>query len=437
MDSSDLPPDPDAGKSLEQRGRTLADDLRRHIDHCRAWQRRLAAADVVLRQARKAGYRVDAKPDAATERMGSFGATEDWLSGKLRHLGALQPGLGTRSDRACGSGTSTVAHNETGDEWFEPPVRPSRRALRLVVPAEPPPEVASAVDVLIRAWGAAHQMDDARHSLQDRWSLLQALMEDIDTSYRAWKPFLLRFVRARARELGLAQTDVDPEGVVQDAFAATLPRWAEIDDPKAYLFVVARRLVGRAVPDAAIRTSAGTEDLLGGGESQWRWNSLSQNSGAETVRVARAVIAAIAKLPERQRIVGYLSFVQGWSGPQIAAYLECPASTVRANLHLVRSKFYSVWFARAGAPELALRERRRRRAAFLRRAIPLAGVLGLVAAGVAFTHGWWRIVVVAAVTTCVGVRVAFGWLPLSTWEACTAWSYRLWNRCMRRPRDEP
>ncbi|WP_328923624.1 sigma-70 family RNA polymerase sigma factor [Streptomyces sp. NBC_00190] len=437
MTTIDLPPDPDAGKSPEQRGRTLAEDLRRSIGHCRAWQGQLAAVDVVLRQARTAGYRVDAKPDAAAERMRWFRSLEDWLSGKLSQLGALQPGLGTRADQACEPDPPAAVQNEPGDKWFEPPVRLSQRALRVVVPAEPPPEVASAVDVLIRAWRDAQQIDDALHSLQDRWELFQALMEDIDTSYRAWRPFLLRFVRARALQLGLSQTDVDPEGVVQDAFVATLPRWAELDDPKAYLFVVARRLVGRAVPDAAIRASAGTEDLLLGAETHWRWNSLSPNSDAETVRVARAVVAAIAQLPERQRIVSYLGFVQGWSGPQIAAYLECPASTVRANLHLVRSKFYSIWFARAGAPELALRTRRRRRAALLRRAIPLAGVLSLTAAGVAFADGWWRIAVAATVTACVGMRVALGWLPLSTWEAWSAWFHWLRNSCTRGQRNRP
>jgi DNA-directed RNA polymerase specialized sigma24 family protein len=119
----------------------------------------------------------------------------------------------------------------------------------------------------------------------------------VDALYRAHASPLLRYVRQLAAERGVAEAQLDSEGVVQEAFAVLMRYRGTVDNPAAWLCTVARRMVGRA--QAAQRRHAGGDAATHLDAGAARWHTLSQYAALEDTAYARQVVGAIAQLPDR------------------------------------------------------------------------------------------------------------------------------------------
>ncbi len=153
-----------------------------------------------------------------------------------------------------------------------------------------------------------------------------ATKPELEEAYRA---DLVRFARRCAADRGLYEAQLDAEGVAQEAFALALRHWDTIDNPRAWLFTVARRLVGKARAQAA---PADTTVLDG---AAVRRSTLVPRASAEDAHAAREVMAAIGRLrSDRQRAATYLRHVEGRSLKEIAEVLGCAPAT--AGVHIYR-----------------------------------------------------------------------------------------------------
>jgi len=140
--------------------------------------------------------------------------------------------------------------------------------------------------------------------------------------YRREFPGLLLF----ARRMGAGwQESFD---LAQEACAKAYPRWAEIDEPRAYLRVAIRNgyfLLQRWATEELL----GEADLLAapveGGLRQVEFHD------QEVV-----IMAAIRRLPPQQREVMAWT-VDGYRPAEIATMLDKPAGTIRVNLHHARA----------------------------------------------------------------------------------------------------
>jgi len=88
--------------------------------------------------------------------------------------------------------------------------------------------------------------------------------------YQVHRSPLLRFVRRVVEHHGLTSSQVDCEGIVHDIFLEAMDVWETIENPAAWMFTVARRLVLRA-STVARRTSAAEQADL----EQVRWSSVA------------------------------------------------------------------------------------------------------------------------------------------------------------------
>jgi RNA polymerase sigma factor (sigma-70 family) len=164
----------------------------------------------------------------------------------------------------------------------------------------------------------------------------------IDALYRAYSGQLLRFVRQCAAERRLPESQLDAEGVVQETFEQLLRDPGAISHPLPWLYTVARRHVARIHGGQRRHAHRDPGRLVDGASTDARWNSLSPPVGwtslapralLEDVIAARAVMDAIADLPDRQRAATYLRQVEGWSLKEIGSYLSCAAATAGVHVH--------------------------------------------------------------------------------------------------------
>lgn len=146
-------------------------------------------------------------------------------------------------------------------------------------------------------------------------------------AYREYHGNLVRFVRRCASDRGLSEAQLDAEGVVQETFELARRHWTRIDNPPAWLFTVARRLVGKS------QVAATAVDLATLHDRTPRWSSLVPRASVEDAVTARAVVEAIDRLPDRQRTATYLRHVEGWSLSEIADLLACAPSTTGVHVH--------------------------------------------------------------------------------------------------------
>jgi RNA polymerase sigma-70 factor (sigma-E family) len=136
--------------------------------------------------------------------------------------------------------------------------------------------------------------------------------------------------RSEYRKLvGLARLLVDDsaqaEEVVQDAFVALHPSWSRATDPLAYLrssvvnggrgLLRRRATARRHLRVAEPATTPGADDRLGHSDD------------------VRAVAAALARLPERQRACIALRFYAGLSEAEIATTLGISTGSVKTHVH--------------------------------------------------------------------------------------------------------
>ena len=125
----------------------------------------------------------------------------------------------------------------------------------------------------------------------------------------------------------------DAEDVVQEALLAALANIRTFDTTRRFGPWLYRIVVTRGLNFRKSRARRQTESL---DRDQFASRDPGPMIGAERAGLKEAVQAALARLPERQRLVVQLFELDGFSGAEIGAMLGIPAGTVRWHLHEAR-----------------------------------------------------------------------------------------------------
>ena len=134
-----------------------------------------------------------------------------------------------------------------------------------------------------------------------------------DLLYRRYAPMVHGILLSRVSHR-------DVEDLAQDVFLIVFRRLPELRDPAAFPGWLARIARNRATDH--LRRTPRTEDLPE--------DLLSEDPPAAE---ARAVLRLIRKLPEAYRETLILRFIEGMTGPEIAARTGLTPGSVRVNLH--------------------------------------------------------------------------------------------------------
>jgi RNA polymerase sigma-70 factor, ECF subfamily len=125
----------------------------------------------------------------------------------------------------------------------------------------------------------------------------------------------------------------DAEDVVQEAMLAALANIRTFDTTRRFGPWLYRIVVTRGLNFRKSRARRQTESL---DRDQFASREPGPVAGVERATLKEAVQAALARLPERQRMVVQLFELDGFSGAEIGAMLGIPAGTVRWHLHEAR-----------------------------------------------------------------------------------------------------
>ncbi len=125
----------------------------------------------------------------------------------------------------------------------------------------------------------------------------------------------------------------DAEDVVQEALLAALTNIQTFDTSRRFGPWLYRIVVTRGLNFRKSRARRQTESL---DREEFATRDAGPAATTEGVALRDAIAAALAQLPERQRMVVQLFELDGFSGAEIAAMLGIPAGTVRWHLHEAR-----------------------------------------------------------------------------------------------------
>jgi RNA polymerase sigma-70 factor (sigma-E family) len=146
--------------------------------------------------------------------------------------------------------------------------------------------------------------------------------EAFDAFVRARLPHLLRFGRA------LTGDEHAAADLVQDALERTLMRWSKVtsDDPEGY---VRRAMVNRSISVwRKVRRERLTDDV--------------PQQSYDDPRRDDALLAALRRLPPRQRAVIALRYYEDLTEAQTAAILGCAVGTVKSQSSLAMARLRSL-----------------------------------------------------------------------------------------------
>lgn len=125
----------------------------------------------------------------------------------------------------------------------------------------------------------------------------------------------------------------DAEDVVQEALLAALTNIRTFDTSRPFGPWLYRIVVTRSLNLRKSRARRQTESIERGDLAS---REPGPGTSAERSALRDAIREALARLPERQRLVVQLFELDGFSGAEIAAMLDIPAGTVRWHLHEAR-----------------------------------------------------------------------------------------------------
>lgn len=124
----------------------------------------------------------------------------------------------------------------------------------------------------------------------------------------------------------------DSEDLVQDTFMVVLQRIDTFEPGRAFAPWFFRILVNRGLNARKARALRTVDEIPETASSA----GPSPEREAERAELRDRLRAALATLPERQRLVVELYELEGFSGPEIAEILEISDGTVRWHLHEAR-----------------------------------------------------------------------------------------------------
>jgi RNA polymerase sigma-70 factor (ECF subfamily) len=125
----------------------------------------------------------------------------------------------------------------------------------------------------------------------------------------------------------------DAEDVVQEALLAALANIRTFDTTRRFGPWLYRIVVTRGLNFRKSRARRQTESV---DRDQFASREPGPGARAERSALREAVQAALARLPDRQRVVVQLFDLDGFSGAEIGEMLGIPAGTVRWHLHEAR-----------------------------------------------------------------------------------------------------
>jgi RNA polymerase sigma-70 factor (ECF subfamily) len=166
----------------------------------------------------------------------------------------------------------------------------------------------------------------------DETRLVEAVRRGDAAAFDALVRRYLRRAYAVAYRL-LEQTE-DAEDLVQDAFMTVLEKIDTFQPGRPFGPWFFRILTNRGQNLRAARARRATLPLPPDAASA----TSSPADDAERAELRAWLDDALARLPERQRLIVQLFEIDGLSGAEIAEILEIPAATVRWNLHQARKK---------------------------------------------------------------------------------------------------
>lgn len=140
--------------------------------------------------------------------------------------------------------------------------------------------------------------------------------------------------RAHAVAYRLLQHREDAEDLVQDAFMTALEKIDTFQTGRPFGPWFFRILTNRGQNLRAARARRATLPLPAETETP----APSPVDDAERAELRAWLDDALARLPERQRLIVQFFELDGLSGAEIAEILEIPPATVRWNLHQARKK---------------------------------------------------------------------------------------------------
>jgi RNA polymerase sigma-70 factor (ECF subfamily) len=153
------------------------------------------------------------------------------------------------------------------------------------------------------------------------------------------------FVWRALRRQGVAAADVDD--AVQEVFLVVFRRIADYQDRgliRAWLFTISRQVAGhyhRGIRRAENRHQGLMLDVSG----------VDMEESLARREASRVVSAFLDELAEPQRLVFYLSDVEGMTVPEIASALSVNLNTVYSRLRLARKRFELAVARCAPSPE--------------------------------------------------------------------------------------
>jgi RNA polymerase sigma factor (sigma-70 family) len=117
------------------------------------------------------------------------------------------------------------------------------------------------------------------------------------------------------------------QDAAQEAFIHSYPRLAELKDPEAFagwfrrvVFTICGQMLrNKVIPTVGLERAGGLAD--------------PKVEKTEELEMQERVLQAVRNLPEHQRTVTTLFYINGYSQNDIAAFLEVPVTTVKKRLH--------------------------------------------------------------------------------------------------------
>lgn len=123
------------------------------------------------------------------------------------------------------------------------------------------------------------------------------------------------------------------EDACQDGFVYAIAHLEDCRQPERFGGWLRQVVRSHARTLARRRGRTRMEPLEAAGEVADRGGA---SHAAERSEIRRALLAALARLPEVRREVVLLHDLEGWTHREIAERLELPEGTVRSHLHLAR-----------------------------------------------------------------------------------------------------
>jgi RNA polymerase sigma-70 factor (ECF subfamily) len=124
----------------------------------------------------------------------------------------------------------------------------------------------------------------------------------------------------------------DAEDLVQDTFMVVLQRIDSFEPGRAFAPWFFRILVNRGLNARKARALRTVDEIPETASS----SGPSPEREAERAELRERLAAALATLPQRQKLVVELFELEGFSGPEIAQIMEISDGTVRWHLHEAR-----------------------------------------------------------------------------------------------------